>query len=87
MSNQEAEAFRRAVGKRLRLLRVVRELTQDELAQAAGVTRNQVSGFERAAQGLDVVALLRLSAALRVPVAELLAVGAPVADRAEGPPS
>ena len=87
ISDEEAAVFRRALGRRLRLLRVVRELTQDELAQAAGVTRNQVSGFERAAQGLDVVALLRLSAALGVPVAELLAVGAPVADRAEGLPS
>lgn len=36
MSDLEAAAFRRAVGRRLRLLRVVRELTQDELAQAAG---------------------------------------------------
>lgn len=87
MDGQEAAAFRRALGKRLRLLRVVRELTQDELARAAGVTRNQVSAFERAAQGLDVVALLGLSAALRVPMAELLDVGAPVADRVEGLPS
>jgi len=87
MDEQEAAAFRRALGRRLRLLRVVRELTQKELAQAAGVTRNQVSAFERAAQGLDVVALLRLSAALGLRVEELLAVGAPVADRAEGLPS
>lgn len=87
MTGQEAAAFRRALGKRLRLLRVVRELTQGELAQAAGVTRNQVSAFERAAQGLDVVALLGLSAALRVSVAELLDVGAPVADQVEGLPS
>lgn len=87
MDGQEAAAFRRALGKRLRLLRVVRELTQAELAQAAGVTRNQVSAFERAAQGLDVVALLGLSAALRVPVADLLDMGAPVADRIEGLPS
>ncbi len=87
MDEEAAAVFRRALGRRLRLLRVVRELTQDELARAAGVTRNPVSAFERAAQGLDVVALLRLSAALRLPVAELLDVGAPVADRAEGLPS
>jgi len=60
---------------------------QDELARAAGVTRNQVSAFERAAQSVDVVALLRLSAALSVPVDELLDVGSPVADRIEGLPS
>jgi transcriptional regulator with XRE-family HTH domain len=87
MDEAEAAAFRRSLGKRLRLLRLVRELSQAELAEAAGLTRNQVSAFERAAQGLDVVALMGLAAALRVPVAELLDVGAPVADRAEGLPS
>lgn len=51
------------------------------------MTRNQVSAFERAAQSVDVVALLRLSAALSVPVDELLDVGSPVADRIEGLPS
>lgn len=80
MEKVQAAAFRRGLGKRLRLFRVVRELTQEELAQAAGLTRNQVSAFERAAQGVDAVALVRLSAALQVPVAELLDVGSPVAD-------
>ena len=87
MDDERAAEFRRALGRRLRLLRLVRELTQDELARASGVTRNQVNAFERAAQGLDVVALLRLSEALGLSVAELLAVGAPVADRSEGLPS
>ena len=87
MDEEQAAVFRRALGRRLRVLRVARKLTQDELAQMAGVARNQVSAFERAAQNLDVVALLRLSTALGVPVAELVAVGAPVADRAEGLPS
>lgn len=72
MDDREAVAFRRALGKRIRVLRVVRELTQDELALSAGVTREQVSAFERAAQRLDVVALIRLAAALDVPVPELL---------------
>jgi len=77
MDQREAVAFRRALGKRIRVLRVVRELTQDELAQSAGVTRNQVSAFERAAQRLDVVALVRLAAALDVSVPELLDASAP----------
>lgn len=72
MDEREAAGFRRALGKRIRVLRAVRELTQDELAQAAGVTRNQISTFERAAQRLDVVALIRLAAALEVSVPELL---------------
>lgn len=45
--------LRRQVGKRVRVQRTVQELTQDELAQRAGVTRNFVSAIERGAQGLD----------------------------------
>ena len=36
MDDREGVAFRRALGKRIRVLRVVRELTQDELAQLSG---------------------------------------------------
>ena len=35
-------AYRRAVGKRIRVWRVVNERSQDELAAEAGVTRNFV---------------------------------------------
>jgi transcriptional regulator with XRE-family HTH domain len=85
MDDRDTVAFRRALGKRIRVLRVVRELTQDELAQWAGVTRNLVSAFERATQRLDVVALIRLAAALDVPVPELLAGIMPQQARADVP--
>ena len=69
----QAAVSRVTLGKRIWVLPVVRELTQDELAQSAGATRNQVSAFECAAQRLDVVALVGLAAALDVSVPELLA--------------
>ena len=71
--------YRRAVGKRIRVWRVVNDLSQDELAARAGVTRNFVSAIERGAQGLDAVRLRRLAAAMGVGLAELLADPEPAA--------
>lgn len=67
------EKYRRAVGMRIRVWRVLRDQTQDDLARAAGVTRNFVSAIERGAQGLDAVRLRRIAAAMGMPLAELLA--------------
>lgn len=66
-------AYRRAVGKRIRVWRVLNERSQDELAAEAGVTRNFVSAIERGAQGLDAVRLRRLAQAMDMSLAELLA--------------
>lgn len=66
-------AYRRAVGKRLRVWRVLNDKTQDDLAREAGVTRNFVSAIERGAQGLDAVRLRSLAAAMDTHLAELLA--------------
>ncbi len=68
----DTEAWLRALGKRVRLLRHTREMTQDELAAAAGISRSFVSLIEHGAHGVDVVRLLRLAAALDVPLSDLL---------------
>lgn len=62
----------RGLGKRIRLLRVDRELSQEQLAKAAGMSRNFVSSIERGAHGVDVVRLLRLASALEVDIAVLV---------------
>jgi transcriptional regulator with XRE-family HTH domain len=82
--DEEAAAFLRALGRRLRLLRLVRELSQEDLADAAGISGSFLSIIERGAHGVDVVRLWRLSAVLGVPLPELVNVGGPVADRMEG---
>ena len=64
--------YLRALGKRVRLLRLTRELTQEELAAAAGISRSFVSLIEHGAHGVDVVRLVRLAAALEIRLAELL---------------
>ena len=65
-------AYLTALGKRVRILRLTREMTQEDLAAAAGISRNFISLIERGTHGIDVVRLLRLAAALDVPIEELL---------------
>ena len=53
--------------------RAMHDRTQEDLAAAAGVTRNFVSAIERGAQGLDAVRLRKLAAEMGMSVADLLA--------------
>ena len=73
----DVNAWLRALGRRVRILRLTREMTQDDLALAAGMSRSFVSLIEKGTHGVDVVRLLRLAAALDVPLAELLGVTPP----------
>jgi transcriptional regulator with XRE-family HTH domain len=68
----DPEAFLRVVGKRIRILRLTQELTQEELAAAAGISRSFVSLIEHGAKGIDVVRLLRIASALDVALDELV---------------
>ncbi|HZB49837.1 MAG TPA: helix-turn-helix transcriptional regulator [Mycobacteriales bacterium] len=79
------QAFRRTVGLRIRVWRVMHDRSQDDLARSAGVTRNFVSAIERGAQGLDAVRLRRLAVAMGVELAELLAEPDPVPDPVPDP--
>jgi transcriptional regulator with XRE-family HTH domain len=74
--------YRRQIGKRVRLVRIGLDLSQDEVATKAGVTRNFVSAIERGAQGLDAWRLRLLADALGVAPAWLLGLtGEPAPDR------
>ena len=64
--------YRRQIGRRARLARVGLDLSQDDVATKAGVTRNFVSAIERGAQGLDTWRLRHLADALGVPLGWLL---------------
>lgn len=70
--------FLRALCKRVRLLRLARELTQDQLADSAGMSRSFVSLIEKGCHGVDVRRLLRLAAVLGLPLTGLLDLDTPV---------
>jgi len=64
----EAEIF----GRRLRQLRTARGLTQEQLAEAAGITSTYTSDLERGEKVPSLSILLRLARAFDITVAELL---------------
>ena len=68
----DTDAFLRALGKRVRIARLIQELTQEQLAEAAGMSRSFVSLIEKGTHGVDVVRLARLADALDLSPAELI---------------
>jgi transcriptional regulator with XRE-family HTH domain len=72
VTDEDALEFRRALGKRLRLLRLLRELSQDELGHAAGVSRSSVGLIEKGTHGVEVVRLWQLAGVLGLPLHELV---------------
>ena len=63
-SAPDTAALLLGLGKRIRLLRLTAELTQDELAVKAGMSRSFLSLIEHGRHGIDVARLARLAAAL-----------------------
>jgi transcriptional regulator with XRE-family HTH domain len=70
MDDNEME-LRRAVGRRLRLARRLVELTQEEVATAAGISRSMVALVEQGTHGIDVYRLRRMAAAVGMDLTEL----------------
>lgn len=66
----EAELF----GRRLRQLRNDRGVTQVELAEASGLIDTYISDMERGLKVPSLTTILRLAAALRCKVADLVTV-------------
>src|SRR5438132_66953 len=60
-----------AVGARIRLFRKVRGLSQQVLAEAAGVTFQQIQKYERGANRVSASMLTRIAEALKTPVSEM----------------
>lgn len=67
--------LRRILAQNLRRLRQDRALTQEELADLAGVNRNYVGMIEREENAASVDILESLAKALKVKAAELLTQG------------
>ena len=61
-------------GERLRDLRRKRELTQEQLAVALGVTRGQIGHLETGTRGISVPDAVKLAKALGVTLDELIPV-------------
>ena len=60
-----------AFGLRIKLLRVSRSWSQEQLAEAAGMHRTCIGQVERGQRGLNVLGLWRLAGAFYVPSGDL----------------
>jgi transcriptional regulator with XRE-family HTH domain len=69
-----------ALGDAIRQLRTEAEMSQEELAEAAGTDLTQVGGIERGVRNPSYTTLLRLAGALDTEVGELTS----LADRLRG---
>lgn len=63
---QAAGGTRGNFGKRVRALRQERELSQEKLAELAGLHRNYVGGIERGERNVGLGSIYALAAALGV---------------------
>jgi transcriptional regulator with XRE-family HTH domain len=66
-----------AVGARIRLLRKLKGLSQQALAEAAGVTFQQIQKYERGANRVSASMLARIARTLAVPVSEMFGEASP----------
>jgi transcriptional regulator with XRE-family HTH domain len=65
-------AYLREVGLRVKLLRVTRGISQEELGAASGVSRVTVGSIERGDHPASVLAYRKLARAFGVRISELL---------------
>jgi transcriptional regulator with XRE-family HTH domain len=63
----------RLFGDRLRELRTERGLSQERLAELAGLDRNYIGQIERAERNVALVNIIRIAKALEIEAAELFA--------------
>jgi len=68
LRSDEDRQYQRRLGTRIKLVRIIRNLSQDQLATAAGLTRNFVGGVESGRHGVDIARLVRLAAALNIDI-------------------
>ncbi|MBS0411903.1 MAG: helix-turn-helix transcriptional regulator [Proteobacteria bacterium] len=66
-----------AIGRRLRLLRSQKRLTQTQLGEAIGVTFQQIQKYERGANRISAASLIRAAAVLGTTAAALAGEAAP----------
>lgn len=72
MRSVDPSEVRRRFGARLRVLRLDRGFSQEQLAFECGLNRTYVGSAERGERNVSLVNIHRLAAALKVPPEELL---------------
>ncbi|MDD5092243.1 MAG: helix-turn-helix transcriptional regulator [Candidatus Wallbacteria bacterium] len=72
MTNKHKNEIRMKIAQRLREARIRKGLTQEQLAEMAGITPEYVSMLERGKRNMTVVVLFSLAEALEVSTVKLV---------------
>jgi len=71
MAGEAAGDIRASFGRRLRVLRLERGMSQEELAFRSGLHRTYVSSTERGARNVSLLNIEKLAKALKVSISDL----------------
>jgi len=85
MTARRAEAGDAVVGQNIRVYRLARRMSQSALADAIGITFQQVQKYEKGVNRVGAARLVRIAKALGVPTGKLLA-GIEAADKGGASP-
>ena len=64
----DCQIIKTAFGKKLRSLRTLKKLSQEKLAELAGLDRTYISGVELGKRNVSIVNICRLASALQIEI-------------------
>jgi transcriptional regulator with XRE-family HTH domain len=72
MTPRRGQIVLKQIGARIKAARKVSELSQQAVADAAGINREYLSRVERGTENVSILTLVRVAAALDIPLRNLL---------------
>ena len=68
---QDAITVRKALGRRVRALRLKKKWSQEDLAHESGLARSFTGAIERGEKDLRLTTLVKLANTFRIPISQL----------------
>jgi transcriptional regulator with XRE-family HTH domain len=72
MTPRQGQIVLKQIGARIKAARKARVLSQQAVADAAGINREYLSRVERGTENVSILTLVRVTAALDIPLRNLL---------------
>lgn len=72
MTPRKGQLVLKQIGARIKAVRTTREMSQQAVADAAGINREYLSRVERGTENVSILTLVRIAEALNTPVRNFL---------------